>query len=1305
MNTVEYIYSDLRKIVDSVVVKYDRKAKDSETVESKRQSDRYIASMKKTDTFDSYSSFSKEAIRNAGITDLSLIEKYYRNKYEIPVDKREDVLLAERKLIIENYVEENDYYREMIGLPNKDDTDFFYVPTEFSKKYDISQLVPIHELKKEDIYRLERTYIPTLIEANPDKGYLKYLGSNAVDLVTAREAKNFDIIDCNLDFERVFLTHFFSTYSLCREYFASVIYVKEFSSKFDLYDNFIALNIMIMTIQRMMVNTVKIGVDRDFYDLPSIKTLFDSYGVPFFEELPLDYQRSIMKNLNMLLRYKSTDKVLYDISSILFFDRIQIYKYFLMKEQRFDENENPIFAYKEVVNDEGEIEIVEDVEKMYKFYFQSTDVLERNTALALENQQNSIDYYEVTENDPLWWNDEDLQKELYEQEFNYVETKYLSVNIMYKMTQMMFESIYALNMMLDKKDSETKNIFIDLPRVTIEKVSVFDSIILLCALTAKKNGMKGEIISTPTKILSVLGFNFSADFKTIIDNIEKNPRVFDQSIIKYIKNMDLTSPEDINEMYNNIRELADFCTYKITTTQNIKEYKAYKDLYEALMIKNYTDETLKKKDGTIATTYLNYLEDSNYTLADFVKMCDKERTGVYIKHILGKLNELIPEIEYMNAVEGSDSIMVKALLKLIEFFKSYTVDLESLNVLYLMDSKYYNMVRMVHDIETLSKIVQPVDKSFTQYFDRIIRHATITKGDAVKFIYKYFIKAKSLYKYLHAVICELKSLGKINSLNENIGVTYNDDLSLEKIMEDEMKLNLNEMDVYSIHIDEEDKVSLSDLLKSLSTIMYANEKDMFSIYNDDIHIIKDGYVVHTMKLEEFTSFHARIFFSNALSLKEKYELVTEMSFTEKLDMDFTDTLSGEKNINDTMDLEIRDKGKVYIAVHRRDHQNVKDRISTAISLLAKRNAKVIDIIKSSADVDIRLKLPAKEWYWLSREYTHIENADIKDKCRINIEARLQDNTGIYSDVIEQLKNISIKHNIKISEVCKIFYNLSIADKLKISDKFFIGIKLFAQSAIKNIDTLSADKNLYEDSELIYLKDVYDIQRAIHLNDNVRSKEKTKIDINILQKLDLNIKYMTDTDKILTQNLKDVVKEKYQMFFRHNFTLLIKLKETLSKSEINMSQRESLEMIYNGMIDTIDKIFSISENDVITYSELISSIESEIDTILINEAKLKSFGVIAEFNELITGAFFNREILLGLIRLSEQVNMDKHEIYESYKDFFIMHGLYNEDDFNISTILMDNDSIKIYNDQINSMYKNDIFKSKYSFKETLAVIYE
>ena len=48
-------------------------------------------------------------------------------------------------------------------------------------------------LDSEGVSYTEREYVPELIALYPDREYLKHMGSKAVNLVRAREAKNFEI--------------------------------------------------------------------------------------------------------------------------------------------------------------------------------------------------------------------------------------------------------------------------------------------------------------------------------------------------------------------------------------------------------------------------------------------------------------------------------------------------------------------------------------------------------------------------------------------------------------------------------------------------------------------------------------------------------------------------------------------------------------------------------------------------------------------------------------------------------------------------------------------------------------------------------------------------------------------------------------------------------------------------------------------------------------------------------------------------------------------------------------------------------
>ena len=929
---VESILNDIRKMVNNVIIKSSYLADEYETANSRREADRYISAYIERDTFNSYREYPSYVLVNAGITNLDELKSYTENRHNIPHNKRKDVLKAMRKTVIDEYEEMNDYYRELIGKPsiNTPEEEYIYLTQEEMEYYEIDEYRPIHDYPLEILIKLERIIIPELIEKYPERTYLQHMGSKAVNLVRARQAKNFEIIYNDIVLDHVFMQAFFETYDFCREYFMSMIYNKQFKARYDLYDNYIGMHIMIMTVQRLIVDTIKMGIDRDFYDLATIKKMFDVYGIPFFDNLPLDYQRTIVKNLNRMIRSKSTDKVLYDIANTLFYERVNINKYYLVKERKFDETGDPITLYKNVaiegepnkvylkstngkiyqmsiINDKlqtieytntesvntvneliirdeieqtkkykiymkghrlyselagGENETqtvyvydeqnkryklsvnegclvtvdcpynqiddytqvstvkvfirssnncnyelamqgdrlttvkldehssyapksiyikdeingqkfrlfmiddtlyaeesndnnaahqsmflydenlnrykltvnknkiqtseyyyttieVYDYEKMYDFYFQSTDILDKNPITLIENKYNRYEYDEVVGDDVYWWETEELKKELYEREYNFIDTKYIGITVMQNLTNVLYDTSYFLNLLVDHKSKTvpfehrilnndaiklgTDYLFLNLNRLTTTPVSIFDSVIILCALISKKNSMKGNIImKSPAQILSVLGFNFELNFDQIRKNIEKYKRVFkNQDIVKYLDLLDIKTVEDINTLYNNFRNFAEFCEDMIATTNDINEYKAYKELYKVITVRKDMTDLFKLSDGSVATTYLEYLYDKLPIIAKLIDDTKKEDTGIYIEHVLGKLNELIPHLEYVNTLNGTNNSIITAIKGLINFFKSYTVDLRNLNIIYMFDNKRMNKIFMIDAPELL----------------------------------------------------------------------------------------------------------------------------------------------------------------------------------------------------------------------------------------------------------------------------------------------------------------------------------------------------------------------------------------------------------------------------------------------------------------------------------------------------------------------------------------------------------------------------------------------------------------------------
>lgn len=512
INPAARLYDDMIRILDHLTIKYSSKAELYETFDVRSAAEDYIRSYEKKDNFFTYDDYTEEEYRNIGVEDLGDIITYMNNEDVVPEGIQYLMLEQRRKKVIDEYEELNEYYRMLNGLPplNTDPKDYIYVDENLCVKYSIPKDIPVHMLEDQlGIYYINILesdgFVDKIIEEHPDYEYLTHLGRRRISVIDARRAKNFEIL--YLDASNVMESihrEFLRSYSKARDYFVSVCYITEYRNVIQYYDNFIGVCIFLMTMQQVSARMISNAQDREYYDDYSIQLLYETYGVPFNKKIDELTQKQIVQNVNLLVQNKACDKVLLDISSILGFQSIKIYEYYLMKTRQFDANGRPIIKYTEKFNDQtGKYEKVYDYVNMYDLHFQRVPIDEENVFKALEDPSNRVEYLDLTTYDPFWWEDNDTYHNVWETEYNAMETKYLGVTVPYRMTEMLFQSVIQLHMIFDKSE-ELKDIMIKIPKITTKEVRLFDAIILLCALMAKKNKLKGNIISTPSRILSLL---------------------------------------------------------------------------------------------------------------------------------------------------------------------------------------------------------------------------------------------------------------------------------------------------------------------------------------------------------------------------------------------------------------------------------------------------------------------------------------------------------------------------------------------------------------------------------------------------------------------------------------------------------------------------------------------------------------------------------------------------------------------------------------------------------------------------------
>lgn len=629
------LYDAFMKIINSITIKYSYYAQKYETTETRIAADRYIDATQKMDTFYSYDDYTITELHNVGITDENILKEVSEgNREAIPKRYRDDLLVLRRQRAITMFEEKNNYYRMLNGYPDLEDKDVYYVSTTLSAEFNISQNIPVHQIQ--DYYnRLENGkgdylisiiegsgYIDKLYEDHPDKKYLNYIGSNRIDTYTARSAKNFQIIQIRKPAVRqAILDTFIRVYEQCREYFVKTIYISSYSNFIDYYDNFIAMSIMIMTLQQVAAKQIMLGIKREFFDIFSVRALYEAYDVPFNLNIDEDTQTDIVQNLNVLIQSKATDKVIYNIANLLGFTNINIYKYFLTKEHRMDIYNTPIFKYTERFNSNtGEMEVVPDYGAMYDLYFQKIRLDDKDFVNSFSDRSNRVDYNTVIYKDPFWWEDENVYKRIWETEYNFVESKYLGLGVSYSMTEIMFENAIFLKLILNK-DVGFQNLSINLPKILEENdVPLFDVIILLICLLSLKHKLWGEIISVPTQVISVVDYinnterggahhdSFTFDFNYLFNPNENEDKEkikeMQEDLTEYMQSNDKSSTSPDTLSFN----LGYFSTSNTERENNIKEMKKIlgDDDYEKFI--SYLDKISPITSGSNAER-INALND------------------------------------------------------------------------------------------------------------------------------------------------------------------------------------------------------------------------------------------------------------------------------------------------------------------------------------------------------------------------------------------------------------------------------------------------------------------------------------------------------------------------------------------------------------------------------------------------------------------------------------------------------------------------------------------------------------------------
>jgi hypothetical protein len=339
--------------------------------------------------------------------------------------------------------------------------------------------------------------------------YLSHMTYAKIHPFVARLSDRFEILylaDSEISFMN---TDFREGYENCRLFMKYRYYTEAFRNQYEEYEGFIGMAIMFMALERMQSKYLEADITRDFYDRESIEVVYNAYSVPFYDEIPLTYHNKIIKAINRLISIKGTNKCFREIFAIFGYSTLNMYQYYILKTQKRDGSGKPMFSFDANGN--------EIPENMYDVQIVKADIGENPYTYILDSL-NYLDYYSVTDPDTYWINDEDLLYKLYHSDYNFIETKYIGIQMAFSLTRLTIETEYLMRMLLDNRYNGTDTLSMYHGKLG-RNMTVYDLVIYIMYIVGTElnleNGGSLAILSDPAKLSAIYGFNFLEDFTEV----------------------------------------------------------------------------------------------------------------------------------------------------------------------------------------------------------------------------------------------------------------------------------------------------------------------------------------------------------------------------------------------------------------------------------------------------------------------------------------------------------------------------------------------------------------------------------------------------------------------------------------------------------------------------------------------------------------------------------------------------------------------------------------------------------------------
>ena len=713
---VDEIVYECQQIIKGIVLKDEERANNAETLKSIKDSDLYASIIHGTYVFESFN-YTYDLFMKIPYMSSQNAIRMATKQLEIPDSIKPQLMELAKEKWLKTFEESNNYYRMLWGKPDYGEPDIMLTQEEIDMipydYFDTTKYICEYNNNEIDIL-YSCGAIDSLLVKYPNRQYLKYLGERSIDPYKARRTAKFGLLYMPSVDNAEVSNKFKERFEINRVYILKTVYSEAYHYGSDYYDRIMMMLIVLETFNDMIVYSPEYIIDRELFDLRTIQYLFEACGVDFYEEIPLKYQKRLIKNLNRLIKYKSSDKCLVDIVSLFGFNNMKLFEYYLLKTPVV--NEDGSYRH-DTYEDPKTGEELPNLESNYKLKFVKVPIDGIPTEY-LDDPMNMVDYDEITADDIYWngvYTKDYVKHTILEREFSLRDSKYLSIETLYSLTEMQFQMVYFMNMLM-YSDIDMSDLLVEVPEISMtERFPLVDLLIMLFSLMYLYNGTKDNIIYNPVQAMDICGFNFETDLSelaTYVVNAGYTLEDVGLDIFKNPKSVGIHTWEKLFETYNDNISVYKFLIKQMNNANDKDEYDLYKKVFEALYVTKLNFGYFKKYslNKKAPDTYSKFLSNKGSILYGVIHDCksitkDSDRQNevsriinFVVEDIYCYINKDEFQFIFQNIPTINTDYVRQYLYKILNFFKSYKTDFIRTNILYKFDDRLDNKIMIIDKI-------------------------------------------------------------------------------------------------------------------------------------------------------------------------------------------------------------------------------------------------------------------------------------------------------------------------------------------------------------------------------------------------------------------------------------------------------------------------------------------------------------------------------------------------------------------------------------------------------------------------------